>query len=167
MKREHETIAVRGHVHGSAVCSSETMHALSDPADRDQAVIQNVPFFVDAVNFGDLVRLGSPDALGVRPIEAVVLPSGCVHFVILTASLSEPDLTEHLLRLFPFPEIRFESGHDLLAVSLHPDLPPEYVLHEVFDWFERQHLPPDHDFFEITELFQSEAGPLGYPPGAP
>jgi hypothetical protein len=166
MKREHETIAVRGHVHGSAVCSGETMHALPDPADRDQAVIRNVPFFVDGVNFGDLVRLGPPDPTGIRPVEAVVVPSGCVHFVVLTASLSEPDLMEHLLDRFPFPEIRFESGHELLAVSLHPHLSPERVLCEILDWFARQRLPAD-DAFEITELFQSEIGPLGYPPGAP
>ena len=39
----------------------EVMTALADPADPDQAVLVNVPFLVDGLNFGDLVRLGEPD----------------------------------------------------------------------------------------------------------
>ena len=163
MRPEHETIDVRGQVHNSAICSSETMAALPDPADRNQAIVQNVPFFVDAVNFGDIVRLGAPDEIGIRPIEAVVVPSGCVHFVVLVGALSEAALTERLVGLFPFPEIRIESGHGLLAISVHPDLAPEEVVSQVFDWFEHQEPPPGDDDFGVTNLFESEVGPLGYP----
>jgi hypothetical protein len=167
MSHHHETLDVRGHVRGSAICSSETMQALPDPADRKQAVIQNVPFFVDAVNFGDVVRLGPPDQTGIRPIEAVVIPSGCIHFVVLVGTLSEARLTDHLTQLFPSPRVRIESGHGLLAVSVHPDLAPEEVVYEIFDWFERQEPSPGDDDFGVTNLFESEVGPLGYPPGIP
>ena len=167
MSHLQETFDVRGHVRGSAICSSETMQALPDPADRNQAVIQNVPFFVDAINFGDVVRIGPPDDAGVRAIEAVAIPSGCVHFVVLVGTLSESRLIAHLGRLFPFPAVRIECGHGLLAVSVHPELAAEEVVSEIFDWFERQEPSPGDDDFGVTNLFESEIGPLGYPPGIP
>ena len=46
----------------------ETMHALPDPADPAQAVIQNVPFFIDGLNFGDL---SSGDLKPVIPCDKV------------------------------------------------------------------------------------------------
>ena len=70
MRERQQTFVVRGHVREPSIGGSETIHALPDPADPDQAVIQNVPFFVDGLNFGDIVRLGPPDDIGVRPIEA-------------------------------------------------------------------------------------------------
>jgi uncharacterized protein DUF4265 len=167
MREEPQTLIVGGFVRYPTVCSRETMHALPDPADPDQAMIQNVPFFVDGLNFGDVVRLGPPDDIGIRPIEAVVIPSGCVRFLVLTGPLPEPDLVEHLSDLFPAPEVRAESGEGLVAVSVHPDLEPEEAVYEVFDWFEARGIPPGDESVGVSHLFESEIGPLGYPPAFP
>jgi Domain of unknown function (DUF4265) len=138
------------------------MHALPDPADADQAVIQNVPFFVDGLNFGDVVRLGPPDDIGIRPIEAVVIPSGCVRFLVVTGPLPESDLVEHLSNLFPPHEVRVESGEGLLAVSVHPAVEPEEAVYAVFDWLEARGVPAEDDSFGVTNLFESQVGPLSY-----
>ena len=167
MREEQQTFVVRGHVRDRSICGSETMHALPDPADPDQAIIQNVPFFVDGLNFGDVVRLGRPDDIGIRPIEAVVIPSGCVRFLVVIGPLSGEHLVEHLYELFPLPMVRIESGDGLLAVCVHPDLDPHEVVFEVFDWFELQGVPPGDEIVGVSELFESEIGPLGYRPGFP
>jgi Domain of unknown function (DUF4265) len=167
MKEEHQTLTVRGHVRHQTFCSSETMYALPDPADPDQAVIQNVPFFVDGLNFGDVVRLGPRDDIGIRPIESVVIPSGCVRFLVVTGPLSESDLADHLTGLFPSHMVRVETGDGLLAVSVHPDLEPQEAVFEVFDWFEAKGVPPGDDSVGVSHLLESEVGPLGYPPWLP
>jgi hypothetical protein len=164
VRREQQTLLVRGHVQHQAFCSSETMHALLDPADPNQAVIQNVPFFVDGLNFGDVVRLGQPDEAGIRPIEAIVAASGCVHFTVLMGELPETDLMRHLAGLFHPYAVRTEPGDGLLAVSVHPDLDPVNVVHAVFDWFEELVPPPADDLFGVSRIFETEVGPVGYPP---
>ena len=164
MREEPQTLTVRGFVRQSSICSSETMHALPDPADPDQAMIQNVPFFVDGLNFGDVVRLGRTDDIGIRPIEAVVIPSGCVRFLVVTGPLSESDLIEDLSEIFPPHQVRIESGEGLISVSVHPDLEPEEAVYEVFDWFEERGVPPGAESVGVSELFESAIGPLGYPP---
>ena len=161
MRKEHQTLTVRGHVRHPSTCSSETMHALPDPADPDQAVIQNVPFFVDGLNFGDVVRLGPPDEIGIRPIEAVVIPSGCVRFLVVIGPLAAEHLVDHLYEIFPVPMVRVETGQGLLAVCVHPDLAPDEVVFEIFDWFEAQGVPPGDECVGISELLESEIGPLG------
>ncbi len=161
MSRDQDTVTVRAPARRYAPCSSETMHALPDPADPDQAVLQNVPFFVDGLNFGDVVRLGAPDEIGIRPIERVVVPSGHLHFLILLGSLSASNLIVHLGENFPEYAIRTEGdGDGLLSVSVHPDLEPEEVVYAVFDWLEVQDLPPGDDSVGVTNLFESEIGPL-------
>jgi hypothetical protein len=167
MRERPQTVTVRGFVRQRAICSSETMHALPDPADSGQAVIQNVPFFVDGLNFGDVVRLGPPDEIGIRPIDAVVIPSGCVRFLVVTGLHCESDLVAHLACLFSPHEVRMEIGEGLISVSVHPDREPEEVVFEVFDWFEQQGVPPGDDSVGVSNLFESEVGPMGYPPALP
>jgi hypothetical protein len=167
MREEQQTLTVRGNVRHPSICSTETMHALPDGADPNQAVMQNVPFFVDGLNFGDVVRLGPPDEVGIRPIEAVVIPSGCVRFLALTGPLRQSDLVEHLYGLFQPPLIRIETGEGLISVSVHPDLEPEAPVYEVFDWFEARGIPPGDESVGVSNVFESEIGPLGYPPAFP
>jgi hypothetical protein len=160
VREEPQTLTVRGYVRPPSICSSETMHALPDPADPDQAVIDNVPFFVDGVNFGDIVCLGPPDDIGIRPIEGVVVPSGCIRFLVILGPLCGDDLIEHLYDLFSLPMVRIEGGHNLLAVSVHPDVDPEEVAFEVVLWFEEKGIDPVNETVGITEFFESEVGPL-------
>ena len=160
MRKEQQTFVVRGHVRDPLICGSETMHALPDPAEPDQAVIDNVPFFVDGLNFGDIVRLGRPDDIGIRPIEAVIIPSGCIRFLVAHGPLAAEDLVDRLYGLFPLPMVHIERGDGLLAVSVHPDLDPEEVAFEVILWFEERGTDPDGDIAGISEFFESEAGPL-------
>jgi hypothetical protein len=161
VRRGDRTITVSGMARQPSSCSRETMHALPDPSDPDQAVIQNVPFFVDGLNFGDIVLLGPSDQLGIRPIEGVVMPSGHTRFLVLTGDLSAPDLTAHLYEVYPEYALRIE-GHDveLLSVSVHPDLDPEDVVFEVFDWFVDEGVPTGDESVGVSPLFESEVGPL-------
>ena len=114
---------------------SEVMHAAPDPADPDQAVLLNVPFLVDEINFGDLVRLGPEDERGVRPILEVVLASGHVHLIAAT----DPDETAYLIaeleRTFPAYSLRIERARGgLVSVSAHPDVEPGDVFEVVSRW---------------------------------
>ena len=161
MREREKTVTVSARVSYPSTCSSETMHALPDPADSDQAVIQNVPFFVKGLNFGDVVGLGVADDLGIRRIEAVVTPSGHARFLVLTGPLSITDLDAHLHDIFPSYALRIEgSGDGLLAVSVHPDLDPEDVSYEVILWFEEQGLVPEDEDIGISEPVESQIGPL-------
>jgi hypothetical protein len=160
MREEQQTLTVRGRVRHQTFCSSETMHALPDPADPDQAVIQNVPFFVDGLNFGDIVRLGPADDIGIRPIEGVAVPSGCVRFLVVIGPFLEADLIDDLADHFGFPAVRAESGEGLISVSVHPDLEPDEVAFEVILWFEERGANPDDHGVGISEFFESEVGPL-------
>jgi len=161
MREEQQTLIVRGHARYPSAGSSETMDALPDPADPDQAVIVSVPFFVNGLNFGDLVCLGPPDDIGIRPIEGIVIPSGHTRFLALTGFLSAPDLVDRLHHAFPSYALRVEGdGEDLLSVSVHPDLLADDVVYEVFDWFEEEGIPPGDESVGVTSLFASEVGPL-------
>jgi hypothetical protein len=161
---ESRTFAVNAAVSYPSICSTESMHALPDPADPAQAVIQNVPFFVDGLNFGDVVLLGPPDALGIRPIEEIVTPSGHVRFLAVTGPLSADELFEHLYDTFPEYALHIEGhGDGLLAISVHPDLDPDDVAFEVILWFEEHGVLTDDDIAGITELITSEVGPITPP----
>src|SRR5829696_5195455 len=61
----------------------EHMHASQDSAVDDQAVLLNAPFWVDWLNFGDLVRVGPPGEGGSRPILEVVVASGHVRVMAI------------------------------------------------------------------------------------
>jgi Domain of unknown function (DUF4265) len=161
MREEPGTLIVSGRARYPSRGSRETMHALPDPADPDQAVIVNVPFFVNGLNFGDVVRLGRSDDIGIRAIEEIVIPSGHTRFLALTGFLSAPDLVDRLHHAFPSYALRIEGdGDGLLSVSVHPDLVPDDVVYEVFDWFEEEGVPPGDESVGVTSLFESEVGPL-------
>jgi Domain of unknown function (DUF4265) len=161
MREDPQTLTVKASVRHWRICTSETMHALPDPAHPDQAVLQNVPFFVDGLHFGDVVRLGPPDELGIRPIEAVVTTSGHVRFLALTGPLAIPELADHLEDTFPEYALRTEGdGEYFLAVSVHPDLDPDDVAFEMILWFEEHGVLPGADSIGISEATESEIGPL-------
>jgi hypothetical protein len=116
---------------------AEVLHAAPDPADPDQAVLVNVPFLVDGLNFGDLVRLGRADDRGVRPILEVVMASGCVHVLVAAGEDYARELVDELEELFPAYALRVEGAdHELLSLSIHPDLDPDEVLEVVADSLE-------------------------------
>lgn len=161
MRQEQGTLIVSGRASYPSTAERETMHAFPDPADPDQAVIVNVPFFVNGLNFGDVVRLGKPDEIGIRPVEAIVIPSGHTRFLALTGFLSAPDLVDRLHHAFPSYALRIEGdGEGLLSVSVHPDLVPDEVVYEVFDWFEEEGIVPGDESVGVTSLFESRVGPL-------
>jgi hypothetical protein len=116
---------------------NEVMHAMPDPASPDQAVLANVPFMVDGLNFGDLVRVGPEDECGVRPILEVVVPSGCVHVLVAADPDGAGDLIAELEKLFPSWALRIENGDGtLLSMSIHPDLDPDEVTGVVWEYLE-------------------------------
>ena len=140
----------------------EVMSALADPADPDQAVLVNVPFLVAGLNFGDLVRLGEPDELGIRPIREVVVASGHVHLVAATESGDAPGLAAQLERTFPSYAVRITAANDsLLAVSVHPDLDPEDVSDVIEAWLAGGAGDPEESL-AIGEPCASEVGPMAW-----
>lgn len=159
-----ETICVRGHVGPDLPIGDETMHALPDPADPSQAILVNVPFFVDGLNFGDIIRLGEPE-YDVYPIEAVVLPSGHVRFLLFLEDQPVTAFFERMEEAFPGNTIRMEHGGDgLVAISMHPDIDPDDVFEELIDWL-AEHVPDDDEMWDrpafcITEPITSRIGPL-------
>ena len=120
--------------HDIPVCS-EVLDALPDPADPDQAVLASVPFLVDGLNFGDIVRLGDENEHGVRPILEVVVASGHVHVVAATEPGEGFELVAQLNRMFPAYGLRIAQANEhLLSVSVHPDLDPQRVFGVIGDW---------------------------------
>jgi len=114
---------------------SEVMDALRDPADPNQAVLVNVPFLVDGLNYGDVVRLGPADECGVRPIVEVVVASGHVHLLAATERDEACELIAHLERSFPSYALQIEGAHgNLLAISVHPHLDPDAVEAAIAAW---------------------------------
>ena len=131
-----ETLRVAAPVveHEVPVCS-EVMYALPDPADPDQAVLASVPFLVDGLNFGDIVRLGDEDEHGVRPILEVVVASGHVHVLAAAEPGEGFELLAELDRMFPAYALRITQANDhLLSVSVHPDLDPADVHAAIESW---------------------------------
>jgi Domain of unknown function (DUF4265) len=144
---------------------TEVLHAAPDPADPDQAVLVNVPFLVDGLNFGDLVRLGPEDDRGVRPILEVVISSGCVH-ALVAAGESAAELVAELEELLPAYALRIEGAHgDLLSMSIHPDLDPDAVLSVTADFLEAAgDFDPDlEEGPAIGPVCESELGVLAWP----
>lgn len=116
------------------ICS-EVMNALPDPADPDQAVLASVPFLVDELNYGDIVRLGPEDECGVRPIVEVVVASGHAHVLVATEPGEGYELVAELQRRFPAYALRLTEANDhLLSVSVHPDLDPDEVIAVMEAW---------------------------------
>jgi len=155
-----ETIRVSAPVNEPELPSLEVMHALADPADHGQAVLVNVPVLVDGINYGDLVRLGSEDECGVRPILEVVVPSGHVHFLAASEPGEVLDLAAELERTHPAYALRMEAASEsVLSVSVHPDVDPEDVVVTAAAW-----LRVDPDDLEegpaVGAPCASEAGPI-------
>jgi hypothetical protein len=145
---------------------TEVLHAAQDPADPDQAVLINVPFLVDGLNFGDLVRLGVEDDRGVRPILEVAMASGCVHVLVAAGEDHAGELVGELEELFPVHALRIEGAHaELLSMSIHPDLDPDEVVGVVADFLEAaEDFNPDlEEGPAIGPVCQSELGPLTWP----
>src|SRR3954451_25424272 len=138
---------------------TEVMDALPDPAHPHQAVLLNVPFLVDGLNYGDIVRLGPEDAVGVRPITEVVLASGHVHMLAATEEREALDLVAHLERTFPAYALRIEGAHaHLLSVSVHPDLDPEDVQAAIEEWL--GHEFGDDESLAVGPPCETAVGPL-------
>lgn len=117
----------------------ESLHALPDPDDLDQAVVRNVPCLVDWLNYGDIVRIGVDDD-GARPILEVVVASGNVHVVLATDDAR--GLCDRLDDRFPQYVLRCEGGMGFLSVSIHPDLDVDEVLDEIGEWLDNQLADP-------------------------
>jgi Domain of unknown function (DUF4265) len=141
---------------------TEVMTAAPDPADPDQAVLLNVPFLVDGINFGDIVRLGSAGECGVRPIVEVVLASGHVRISAATEPGEAADLVAELERTFPAYALRIEGHTDqLLSISIHPDLDPEEVFEAVEAWLAADAV--EEEGLAIGPIIETELGRVRWP----
>jgi Domain of unknown function (DUF4265) len=138
----------------------EVMDALPDVAHPDQAVVLNVPFLVDGLNYGDLVRLGPEDEIGVRPIVEVLVASGHVHLLAATEDDEAHELIAHLERNFPAYALRIEGAHGhLVSVSVHPDLDPDEVRASIESWLGSV-LRDQEEGLAVGPPCESEVGPL-------
>lgn len=138
----------------------EVLLALPDPADADQAILQNVPFLNEGLNYGDLVKLGPADDLGIRPIVAVQIPSGHVHMLAATEPGEASELAAELERTFPSYALRIEASRErLVAVSAHPDLDPAEV-HAVIEAWLVEEAEDDEEGLALTDPAESRIGPL-------
>ena len=143
------------------ICS-EVMNALPDPADHDQAVLASVPFLLDGLNFGDIVRLGDEDENGVRPILEVVVASGHIHLLAATEPGEGFELVAQLHRMFPGYGLRITQANDhLLSVSVHPDLDPKRVFSVIESWLGTDSLEPD-ERLAMSEPCVTELGLLDW-----
>lgn len=142
---------------------SEVMAAAPDPADPDQAVLLNVPFLVDGLNFGDIVRLGAPDELDVRPIVEVVVASGHVRLMAATVPGEAGELIAELERMFPGYALQIEGAESrLLAISVHPDVDPVEVAVVIERWLALD-AEDDEESVAISPLIDTEIGPVHWP----
>jgi hypothetical protein len=145
---------------------TEVMHAAPDPAHPDQAVLVNVPFLVDGLNFGDLVRLGPEDECGVRPVREVVVASGCVHFLVAAETDGAPEMIAELEELFPVWALRIENGNGtVLSISIHPDLNRDEVVGAVTELLEEaEAFDPDlEEGPAIGPICESAPGEVAWP----
>ena len=139
------------------VCS-ELLTALPDPADPDQAVLVSVPFLVDGLNFGDIVRLGDADDAGARPILEAVVASGHRHLVAATEPGGAQDLAAELERMFPAYALRIARANDrLVSVSIHPDVEPDAVARVIAGWLGQEAID-DHDLLSMGAPCATELG---------
>lgn len=158
-----ETIRVAAPVHelDIPICS-EVMYALPDPADPDQAVLANVPFLVDGLNYGDIVRLGEEDDCGVRPIVEVVVASGHVHLLAATEPGEGFELAAELHRNFAAYALRITEANDhLLSVSVHPDADPDQVAAVIEAWLGKDADDPEEEL-AVGPACETELGPLAW-----
>lgn len=156
-------IRVRGPIHEPGVGQSECMSAAPDPVSADQAVLLNTPFFVEGLNYGDLIRLGPPDEIGLRPIVEVLVASGHSRILVLTGDLGIHGLYEHLRHLFPDCALCIEGdGDHLLSVSVHPAFEPEAVFDEIAEWLDDECMGDDEGV-GLSEIIESYVGPVVWP----
>lgn len=138
----------------------EVLLALPDPADADQAIVQNVPFLNEELNFGDLVRLGPADECGIRPILEVVIASGHVHVLAATEAGEAGELAAELERMFGSYALRVEaSGRHLVAVSAHPDLDPAEV-HAVIEAWLAKDAADEEEGLALSRPAATRIGPV-------
>ena len=143
------------------ICS-EVMNALPDPADPDQAVLANVPFLVDELNYGDIVRLGPEDECGVRPIVEAVAASGHVHILAATEPGEGYELVAELHRRFPAYALRITEANDhLLSISVHPDIDPGHVIAVMETWLGADAGDPEEGL-AIAPPCETQLGPLDW-----
>jgi hypothetical protein len=156
-----ETIRVKAPIEVPEIpIGSEVMSALPDPASDDQAVLLNAPFYIGGLNYGDIVRLGSPDDMGIRPIVEVLVASGHVRLIAVTGHHGVHELYDHLMELFPTYALRIEGdGESILSVSVHPDLDPDEVFDAIADWL-CDHGHADDDDVAVSPVFETMLGPL-------
>lgn len=119
---------------GEQICD-EIVYALPDPADHDQAIIATVPVLAGGINYGDLVRVGSPDEEGNRPLLEVVKPSGNVHIVAAAEPGEAHQLAAMLERRYPAYALRTQVACEtVVSASVHPDLCPGEVSGVIAEW---------------------------------
>jgi hypothetical protein len=160
---DDETIRVKAPVGDPDIpIWTEVMAAAPDPADRNQAVLLNVPFLVDDLNFGDIVRLGAADECGVRPIVEAVVASGHARITAAAEPGEADDLVAELERIFPAYALRIE-GHSesLLSISVHPDLDPDEVFDSVEAWLAAG--TEEEERVAIGPIVETELGPVRWP----
>ena len=134
----------------------ESLHALPDPGDPDQAVVRNVPVLVDWLNLGDIVRIGN-NLAGAHPILEVMVASGNVHVVVATDDAR--DLCDRLDDRFPHHAVRSEGGGiGFLSISIHPDADVDEVLDVIDDWLDDQ--PTDAGY---SPVFETKLGSVSWP----
>jgi hypothetical protein len=153
-----ETLRVAAPVieHDIPVCS-EVLLALPDPADPDQAILGSVPFLVDGLNFGDIVRLGDEDEHGVRPVLEVVVASGHVHLLAAAEDGEGYELVAELQRMFPDYGLRITQANDhLLSVSVHPDFDPGEVAGVISAWLGAE--PDSEEIMAMGAPCETELG---------
>jgi hypothetical protein len=156
------TIRVRAPIHEAGL-GTECMSAAPDPVSEDQAILLNTPFWVDSLNYGDVVKLGRPDDIGLRPITEVVVASGHCHVLALTGEHPTAGLYQVLIQDFPDYALRIEGHADsLLCVSVHPDFDPEEVLEVMALWLDEQGAEDDEDV-ALSPIFETQVGPLEWP----
>jgi Domain of unknown function (DUF4265) len=159
-----ETLRVRAPAEADLPIKSETMHARPDPADPHQAVLVNAPFYVDWLNYGDLVRVGEEDEAGVRPITEVLTASGHVRVMVVTGGYSIRALNKDLHSRFPAYALRTEGDGDrMLSVSVHPDLDPEKVAEAIVAWLDEQGAEPDDENVALSPILETRLGPVDWP----
>jgi hypothetical protein len=157
-----QTIRVRAPIEDPEF-GSECMSAAPDPESADQAVLLNAPFWVEGLNYGDIVRLGPPDQIGLRPIVEVLVPSGHRHVIALTGGYRTDGLYSRLLESFPEYALRIE-GHaeTMLCVSVHPDLDPDDVVAAMAGWLDDEGAADDEDV-ALSPVFETRIGPVRWP----
>ncbi len=154
------TIRVRAPIHEAGL-GTECMSAAPDPKSDDQAVLLNTPFWVDDLNYGDIVKLGPPDDIGLRPIVEVVVASGHRHVLALTGPHPSAGLYQTLIQEFPDHALRIEGHADaMLCVSVHPDFDPEDVSGVIAMWMDEQGLD---DRGIVSPVCETKIGPLEWP----